>query len=158
MKVVFLTDAASKKASIGHQTLELRKASPKRIQLAGRLSGLVFEALRAIGKEHITERIIEQLKDSLQREDRGKVLKDLPHAPAWMHSIIIEVTKESAQWISSSPILPSNENEPSAKLPPIQHSSKPFMCVRCSGVTLNQVFSAAHQAFRLIESFQSCPS
>ena len=96
MKVVFLTDGSSKTAQIGHQTLELRKASPKRMQLAGRLSGLVFEALRAIGKEHITERIIEQLKDTLQREDRDKVLKDLPHAPAWMHSIIREVTKESA--------------------------------------------------------------
>ena len=96
MKVVFLTDGSSKTAQIGHQTLELRKASPKRMQLAGRLSGLVFEALREIGKEHITERIIEQLKDTLQREDRGKVLKDLPHAPAWMHSIIREVTKESA--------------------------------------------------------------
>ena len=81
MKVVFLTDGSSKTAQIGHQTLELRKASPKRMQLAaGRLSGLVFEALRAIGKEHITKRIIEQLKDTLQREDRGKVLKDLPHA------------------------------------------------------------------------------
>jgi len=95
MKVVFLTDGASKKAQIGHQTLELRKASPKRMQLAGRLSGLVFEALSEIGKEHIAKHTIEQLKDTLKKEDKGKLLKDLPHAPAWMHGTIREVTKDS---------------------------------------------------------------
>jgi hypothetical protein len=75
---------------------ELRKASPKRMQLAGRLSGLVFEALREIGKEHVTEHTIQQLKKTLKKEDKGKVLKDLPQAPAWMHPIIRAVTQDSA--------------------------------------------------------------
>lgn len=97
MKVVFLTDGASKKASIGNQMIELRKASPKRMQLAGRISGLVFEALREIGKEHIDARIIERLKDTLTLNQKGKVLHDLREAPAWMHPTIREVTKD---WIN----------------------------------------------------------
>lgn len=92
MKVVFLTDGSSKKAQIGHQMIELRNASPKRMQLAGRISGLVFEALREIGKEHIDDGIVERLKASLTPEQKGKVLHDLREAPAWMHATIREVT------------------------------------------------------------------
>ncbi len=93
MKVVFLTDGTSKKTKIGNQTIELRKASPKRMQLAGRISGLVFEALREIGKEHLTEEHIKTLKETLTSEQKGRVLHDLPEAPAWMHSHIREITK-----------------------------------------------------------------
>jgi hypothetical protein len=95
MKVVLLTDGSSKKATIGHQTIELRKAAPKRMQLAGRISGLVFEALREIGKEHIEARIIERLKATLTFNQKRKVLNDLREAPAWMHTIIREVTEDS---------------------------------------------------------------
>jgi predicted nucleotidyltransferase len=92
MKVVFLTDGSSKKAQIGHQIIELRNASPKRMQLAGRISGLVFEALREIGKEHIDDGIVERLKETLTSDQQVKLLKDLPNAPAWMHAIIRAVT------------------------------------------------------------------
>jgi hypothetical protein len=95
MKVVLLTDGSSKKTTIGHQTIELRKAAPKRMQLAGRISGLVFEALREIGKEHIEARIIERLKATLTFNQKRKVLNDLREAPAWMHTIIREVTEDS---------------------------------------------------------------
>jgi hypothetical protein len=66
------------------------------MQLAGRISGLVFEALREIGKEHIEARIIERLKATLTFNQKRKVLNDLREAPAWMHTIIREVTRDSA--------------------------------------------------------------
>lgn len=94
MKVVFLSDGVSKTATIGNQSIELRKASPKRMQLAGKISGLVFEALREIGKEHLTDQHITTLQNTLTREQKGKVLYDLREAPAWMHPHIREITKE----------------------------------------------------------------
>lgn len=94
MKVVFLTDGVSKKATVGNQTIELRKASPKRMQLARRISGLVFEALRYIGEKHITEEHIKTLKEVLTLEQKGKVLHDLREAPAWMHTYIRKITEE----------------------------------------------------------------
>jgi hypothetical protein len=93
MKVVFLTDGSSKKITIGHQSIELRKASPKRMQLAGKISGLVFEALREIGKEHINDQHIQTLQQEFTDEQKGKTLYDLREAPAWMHSHIREITK-----------------------------------------------------------------
>ena len=94
MKVVFLSDGISKKAQIGNQTIELRKASPKRMQLAGKISGLVFEALRDIKEAHITEQQIQTLRQNLTREQKGKVLNDLREAPAWMHPMIRDICKD----------------------------------------------------------------
>ena len=59
MRVVFLTDGPSRRTRVANRTIELRKASPKRMQLAGRISGLVFEALRHIGERHIDEDVVE---------------------------------------------------------------------------------------------------
>jgi hypothetical protein len=95
MKVVFLSDGVSKTAKIGKQSIELRKAAPKRMQLAGKISGLVFEALREIGKEHLNEQHIRTLQQELPPEQKAKVLKDLREAPAWMHAHIREITKNS---------------------------------------------------------------
>ncbi len=94
MKVVYLSDGISKKAQIGNQTIELRKASPKRMQLAGKISGLVFEALRDIKEAHITEQQIQTLRQNLTREQKGKVLNDLREAPAWMHPMIRDICKD----------------------------------------------------------------
>ncbi|MEN8663165.1 MAG: DUF6088 family protein [Lentimonas sp.] len=94
MKVDFLSDGISKKAQIGNQTIGLRKASPKRMQLAGKISGLVFEALRVIKEPHITEQQIQALRQNSTREQKGKVLKDLREAPAWMHPMIRNICKD----------------------------------------------------------------
>lgn len=95
MKVVFLSDGVSKTAKIGKQSIELRKAAPKRMQLAGKISGLVFEALREIGKEHLNQQHIRTLQQELTPEQKAKVLHDLREAPAWMHAHIREITKET---------------------------------------------------------------
>jgi Family of unknown function (DUF6088) len=48
--VVYLTDGDSKTVKIGRQTIELRRAAPRRMATAGRTSGTVIEALRYLGK------------------------------------------------------------------------------------------------------------
>jgi hypothetical protein len=58
---------------------------------AGRLSGLLIQALRHLGKEHITPARVEHLKRTLPAKERKKLLWDLPLAPAWMHSLFREL-------------------------------------------------------------------
>ena len=95
LRVVFLTDGPSRKTQIGNQIIELRNASPKRMQLAGRISGLVFEALRHLGLRHIDEDVIQRLAQNLTFDQKWKLRSDLPHAPAWMHPFIRSITTES---------------------------------------------------------------
>src|ERR1039458_912422 len=65
-RVVFLTDGTSRtvKMKIGRQEIQLRHTTPKNMAAAGRLSGLLIQALRHLGKEHITDRKSTRLNSS----------------------------------------------------------------------------------------------
>jgi hypothetical protein len=63
---------------------------------AGRLSGLLIQALRELGEEHVTAKRRAHLKRTIPAEKRRELMKDLPLAPAWMHPIFRELAEEDA--------------------------------------------------------------
>jgi hypothetical protein len=95
-KAVFLTDGPSRTVKIGPMTIQLRRTTPRNMAAAGRLSGLVIQAFRELGKDHITPDRIEHLKRTLPAEQRRELLKDLKLAPAWMHPIFRELAEEAS--------------------------------------------------------------
>ena len=95
-KVVFLTDGPSRTVKIGSTTIQLRRTTPRSMAAAGRLSGLLIQALRELGQEHVTPERREHLKRTLPAEKRQELVKDLPLAPAWMHPIFRELAREEA--------------------------------------------------------------
>src|SRR5438128_2502146 len=95
-KAVFLTDGPSRTVKIGPTTIQLRRTTPRNMEAAGRLSGLLMQALRELGEEHITPERRERLKRTLPADKRRELLKDLRLAPAWMHPIFRELAEEDA--------------------------------------------------------------
>jgi hypothetical protein len=95
-KAVFLTDGPSRTVKIGPTTIQLRRTTPRNMEAAGRLSGLLMQALRELGEEHITPERREHLKRTLPADKRRELLKDLRLAPAWMHPIFRELAQEDA--------------------------------------------------------------
>jgi Family of unknown function (DUF6088) len=93
-KVVFLTDGPSRTVKIGTTTIQLRRTTPKNMAMAGRFSGLLVQALRELGKEHITSERIEHLKRTIPLDARQELLKDIRFAPEWMHSIFRKLAQE----------------------------------------------------------------
>ncbi|MCH9627733.1 MAG: hypothetical protein S4CHLAM2_13760 [Chlamydiales bacterium] len=94
-KVVFLTDGPSRTVKIGATTIQLRRTTPKNMAMAGRLSGLLVQALRELGKENITPERIEHLKRTIPLSVRKELLKDIRFAPEWMHSVFRELAEEA---------------------------------------------------------------
>lgn len=92
-KLVFLTDGPSRTVKIGRQEIHLRQTTPRNMAAAGRLSGLLMQAFRHLGKEHITRERMEHLKRTLPAKERQHLLKDIPLAPAWMHPIFRELAE-----------------------------------------------------------------
>jgi hypothetical protein len=92
-KVVFLTDGSARIVRIGPQEIQLRRTTPRNMAAAGRLSGLLIQALRHLGKEHITPARMEHLQRTLPAKERRQLLKDLPLAPAWMHPLFRELAE-----------------------------------------------------------------
>ena len=95
-KAVFLTDGPSRTVKIGPTTIQLRRTTARNMAAAGRLSGLLIQALRELGKDHVTLERRKQLKRTLPADERRELLKDLRLAPAWMHPIFRELAEDDA--------------------------------------------------------------
>jgi hypothetical protein len=95
-QAVFLTDGPSRTVRIGPTTIQLRRTTAKNMATAGRLSGLLIQALRELGKEHVTAERRQHLKRTLPADKRRELVKDLRLAPAWMHPIFRELAEEDA--------------------------------------------------------------
>src|SRR5947209_5666609 len=93
-KVVFLTDGPSRTVKIGPLTIHLRRTTPRNMATAGRLSGLLIQAFRELGKDHVTPAQVAYLKRTLPANERRELLRDLRLAPAWMHAIFRELAEE----------------------------------------------------------------
>lgn len=95
-KAVFLTDGPSRTVKIGSMTIQLRQTTARNMAAAGRLSGLLIQALRELGKEHVTPERRAHLKRTLPADKRRELIKDIRLAPAWMHPIFRELAEEDA--------------------------------------------------------------
>jgi hypothetical protein len=95
-RAVFLTDGPSRTVRIGPTTIQLRRTTPRNMEAAGRLSGLLMQALRELGHEHVTPERRRHLKRTLPADRRRELLKDLRLAPAWMHPIFRDLAGEDA--------------------------------------------------------------
>lgn len=87
-KVTFLTNGSPSKITIGNREIILKQTTTKNMQTAGTISGIVIQALRYIGKDHVDSNMIQTLKKRLNKADKKRLQLDAPLAPAWISEII----------------------------------------------------------------------
>lgn len=75
----------------GQSEIIFRNRSPKTMALAGRASGWLAEALRNIGRVHITTDRLRPLRSRLGPKDKKQLLDDLRYVPAWMRPFFREL-------------------------------------------------------------------
>ncbi|MDR2920791.1 MAG: DUF6088 family protein [Tannerella sp.] len=88
LKAVYLTDGTPRKLEIGGRILIFKKTTPKNLSAWGEISGLVIQALKAIGKENLTESIEEKVIELLKKEKAENVANDIKLAPEWIRVIM----------------------------------------------------------------------
>lgn len=91
MKIVFLTDGPARRVQIGKQIIMLKHTTPRAMASAGRVSGVVIQALRHIGKRHADDAVVANLQKRLSASDKKVLLRDLRYAPAWIAAILRRV-------------------------------------------------------------------
>lgn len=57
-KPIYITDGPTRTRTVGTQFIQFRNASRKTLTGAGQTSGAVFQALRYVGKDGVTDRVI----------------------------------------------------------------------------------------------------
>ena len=88
MNVVYLTDGAARKISLGKRKIIFKKTTPKNLSAIGSISKLVIQALKEIGKDKVTEDEIKIILEHLQKEDPYRLEHDIKLAPEWIRIIM----------------------------------------------------------------------
>ena len=88
VKVVFLTDGISRRIKLGKQEIVLKRTTPRNMATAGKISGLVIQALRHLGRRHVDDDVILRLRVGVKDSDKKELLRGLRYAPAWIAAIM----------------------------------------------------------------------
>ena len=95
-KAVFLTDGPSRTVKIGSMTIQLRQTTARNMATAGSLSGILIQAFRELGQDHVTPERIAHLKKTLPLDKRKQITKDLKFAPEWMRPLFLALAEEKS--------------------------------------------------------------
>ena len=90
-RIVYLTDGTPRQIRIGRQQIVLRRTTPRNMATAGRISGLVIQALRHLGMKHADRKVVEKLRRSIEPQERAQLLEDLSFAPAWVAELMKQI-------------------------------------------------------------------
>jgi hypothetical protein len=93
MKIVYLTDGATRSIKIGKRTISFKRTSPRNLMTTGDISTLAIQALKEIGQENVDEQILKQLTVVLKKETQENILHDAKLAPAWINKILKQSLK-----------------------------------------------------------------
>src|SRR5579862_4290983 len=62
VKVIFLTEGPSKRVMVGGKVIILKRTSTRNMATAGKVSGLVIQALRFMGQQDVDDRTVAELR------------------------------------------------------------------------------------------------
>ncbi|CAN5833778.1 DUF6088 family protein [soil metagenome] len=93
MKVVFLTDGPSRHVQIGKQRIILKRTTPRNMATAGKIGGLVIQALRHLSQQNVDDKVVGTLRRRLNSDDKKQLLKDIRYAPAWIGGVLRQIAE-----------------------------------------------------------------
>ena len=95
MNVVYLTDGAARKITIGKRKIVFKKTAPKNLATIGKISGLVIQAAKEIGKDKLYDHEKEIIIKQLKKEEPYRLEHDIKLAPEWIRIIMRQALKNS---------------------------------------------------------------
>ena len=93
-RLVYHTDGAPTRVMLGNLQIDLRRNTGRMLALAGRPSGLVAQALRDVGKDHVIAGHLQRVRDQLPASARKQLLQDIHLVPAWMRPHFKEISRD----------------------------------------------------------------
>ncbi len=93
-KYVYLSDGPGRTYDILGTTLEFKKSSLKNIGFKYKESSLIVQALKALGKERITDDVIETIRKRIEPKMYSKILKDTQSSTVWIYETIKQICRE----------------------------------------------------------------
>lgn len=93
-KYIYLSDGPNKSYKLYNDVeIEFKKSVLKDIGFKYKESSLIVQALKSLGKEHISDEIIEKIKEQIEPKMVEKILKDTQSTTVWVYEIIKQICK-----------------------------------------------------------------
>ena len=93
-KAIFLTSGPTKKLKIGKLEIIFRTAREKSLHASGKV-GLVVQALRNLGKDHVDSVAKNRVQRFLQGTSQKELRDNLKYAPQWIRDLVFGVMEAS---------------------------------------------------------------
>lgn len=90
-KVRFHSDGPSRTYVIGKQVIKIIHTSARHMVGAGRVSGLIFQALRYFGAKRINDRVLRKIGQPMTLEHKKMLYKDSLAKPIWMQKAVKKI-------------------------------------------------------------------
>ena len=91
---VYVSDGAYKEYTFDNTTIKFKRTTNKEISKVSYKTALTIQALKALGRENITEQVISRLKKILTDEEKEKMLAESKSATSWVLELIKVICKD----------------------------------------------------------------
>jgi predicted transcriptional regulator of viral defense system len=102
-RLTFLTDGTPRSRRVGNQTIELRRAAPRKLRGAATVAGTVLQAIRYLGRERVTDDVVHHLAHILSPRDKRELRSLAATAPGWARPFVYRIADSEDVAIASGP-------------------------------------------------------
>ena len=88
---MYASDGPYKKYAYGNVTIQFKHTSNKDITNLSAKSALIIQALKAIGKDKVDEKLIKKFSDILTPDEKESLLEDTKRSSAWISGTIRQI-------------------------------------------------------------------
>lgn len=90
---IYLSDGPGREYKIGNHSLMFKKSALKDVGFKYRESGLVVQALKALGREHVDQKVVERIRQQLESNACERILRDTRSVTGWIYEAIKRICK-----------------------------------------------------------------
>ncbi len=94
MRTVFYTSGNSRTLKIANRSIKLQHVNPSKLIAPGTTCGLIISALNYLGKENVTTKTINMIKERVPPAEFQQTTNMVEHMPAWMADLFYRVQQE----------------------------------------------------------------
>lgn len=89
----YISSGRYKEYKIGDTVLEFKKVNPGEIANMSLKTATVIQAIKSLGKENITNEVIQKIKENLTEKERTDLMNESKSVPAWIYEVIREISE-----------------------------------------------------------------
>lgn len=87
----YVSDGAYKEYSFDSTTIKFKRTTNKEISKLSPKTALVIQAIKALGKEHVTDEIIEKIRSETSAGERTTMRKEAQYTTAWIYKELKQI-------------------------------------------------------------------